>query len=227
MTEFLVWGGRGKYNTVMYAAVLFDFDGTLVDSYPAIAASVNHVRARRGLAPLTVDEVKRHVGRGPEHLLRHTVPGGDFEADLAIYRAHHPSVMGPLTELLPGAADALKHLHDKAVAVGLCSNKPRVFSEALLEQLDIARYFRVVIGPEDVAHLKPAPDMVLLAMKRLGVKPHETVYIGDMSVDVETARAAGVRAWVVATGSEPREALVEARPDRLLDTLDVEQLFER
>jgi 2-phosphoglycolate phosphatase len=210
----------------MYAAVLFDLDGTLVDSYPAIAASVNHVRARRGLPALSVDEVKRHVGRGPEHLLRHTVPGGDYEADLAVYRAHHPKVMGPLTELLPGAADTLRHLQRESVAAGLCSNKPRAFSQALLEQLDIARYFRVVIGPEDVAHLKPAPDMVLLAMKRLGVKADETLYIGDMSVDVETARAAGVPVWVVATGSEPREALVAARPDRLLDRLNI-HMFDR
>src|SRR5438045_442205 len=79
---------------------LFDFDGTLADSYAAIASSVNHVRARYGLALLPVAEVKRHVGRGPEYLLAHTVPGGDFAADLAAYRAHHPTVMAGLTELL-------------------------------------------------------------------------------------------------------------------------------
>jgi phosphoglycolate phosphatase len=211
---------------MLYDAVLFDLDGTLVDSFAAIAASVNHVRGGRGLPPLSVDEVKRHVGRGPEFLLRHTVPGGDYEADIAVYRAHHPTVMGPLTELLPGAAATLAWLQGQGVALGLCSNKPRLFSEALLERLGIAGCFRVVVGPEDVARLKPAPDMVLFAMSRLGVAASRTLYIGDMSVDIETARAAGVTVWVVASGSESREALLAARPDRLLDRLGADRFRE-
>src|SRR5215217_5504593 len=91
-------------------AVLFDLDGTLVDSYPAITASVNHVRAARGLPPLLVDEVRPHVGRGPNYLLEHTVPGTDLEADFARYRAHHPSVIVSGTRLLPGAAETLTAL---------------------------------------------------------------------------------------------------------------------
>src|SRR6478736_5533671 len=105
------------------AAVCFDFDGTLADSYSAIAASVNHVRGRHGLAPLSVEEVKRHVGRGPEHLLTHTVPGANLGPDLACYRAHHPSVMAKLTWLLPGAADLLAFLQGRGIVLGLCSNK--------------------------------------------------------------------------------------------------------
>jgi 2-phosphoglycolate phosphatase len=202
-----------------FAAVLFDFDGTLVDSYPAIAASVNHVRARRGLPPLPVEEVKRHVGRGPDHLLGHTVPGGDVATDLSIYRAHHPSVMGALTALLPGAAETLARLDDAGLRLGLCSNKPRIFSQVLLEQLGIARHFEVVLGPEDVAHLKPAPDMLQVAVRRLGLTPAQALYVGDMTVDIETARAAGLTVWVVATGSDSRAALVAARPDRLLERL--------
>src|SRR5262245_27076384 len=133
-----------------FAAVLFDFDGTLVDSYAAIAASVNHVRGRRGLPALTVDEVKRDVGRGPEYLLRHTAPGGDLDKDLVAYRAHHPTVMAGLTRLLPGAAETIERLAAAGLPLGLCSNKPRVFSQELLEHLGIAGRFHVVLGPEDV-----------------------------------------------------------------------------
>src|SRR5687768_784380 len=111
-----------------YAAVVFDFDGTLADSYAAIAASVNHVRNLRGLPPLSLDEVKRHVGRGAEYLLTHTVPGGDLAEDFARYRVHHPTVMAALTELLPGAAALLPGLKRAGKRVGLCSNKPRIFS---------------------------------------------------------------------------------------------------
>jgi phosphoglycolate phosphatase len=203
-----------------YTAVLFDFDGTLADSYGAIAASVNHVRARRGLAELTLDEVKQHVGRGPIHLLTHTVPSGDLETDLARYRAHHPSVMLAMTEFLPGVATLLPTLHRANKKIGLCSNKPRLFSQRLLQYLKVADLFDVVLGPEDVASPKPAPDMLLRAVERLGLPKERVLYVGDMVVDIQTARAAGVPVWAVATGSEARANLVDAGPDRLLETME-------
>lgn len=196
-------------------AVLFDFDGTLVDSYPAITASVNHVRAARGLPPLPVEEVTRHVGRGPDYLLSHTVPGYELDVDYSRYRAHHPTVMVGLTRLLPGAADLLVVLRRAGKRIGLCSNKPRLFSADLLAALGIADHFDVVLGPEDVRRPKPAPDMLLAALSRLGLPPSRVLYVGDMTVDVQTARAAGVTVWVVPTGSDDRAALEVARPDRL------------
>jgi 2-phosphoglycolate phosphatase len=200
-------------------AVLFDFDGTLIDSFPAIAASVNHVRALRGLAPLSVAEVTRHVGRGAWHLLRHTVERGELEANVAAYREHHPSVLRDLTRLLPGAREALDALKARGVRLGVCSNKPVDFSRRLVEYLGVAAHFDVVLGPEDVARPKPAPDMLLEAMRRLGCRPEEVLYVGDMTVDVETARAAGVTVWVVATGTDAAGVLDAARPDRRLGGL--------
>ena len=88
-------------------ALVFDFDGTLVDSYEAITASVNHVRAAHNLPPLSEPEVRRCVGRGPAYLLEHTVPGTDLEVDMARYRQHHPSVLRSGTRLLPGVAETL------------------------------------------------------------------------------------------------------------------------
>jgi phosphoglycolate phosphatase len=195
---------------------LFDFDGTLGDSYPAITASVNHVRAGYALTPLTVAQVLPHVGRGPAALLDATVGQGSSEANVAAYREHHPSVMIQGTTLLPGVEAALKLLHARGLLLGLCSNKPVAFTTALVAHLQIATYFRVVLGPENVAHPKPAPDMLLEAMRRLAVAPAETLYIGDMVVDIQTARAAGVRVWVVPTGSDTADTLSAAHPDRLL-----------
>jgi 2-phosphoglycolate phosphatase len=202
-----------------YAAVVFDFDGTLADSYAAIASSVNHVRNQRGLPALSIDEVKRHVGRGAEYLLEHTVPGGQLADDLACYRAHHPTVMMELTHILPDASALLQGLHQRGKKIGLCSNKPRLFSQRLLQHLDVAAYFDVVLGPEDVPRPKPAPDMLLTAISRLGLANEQVLYVGDMLVDIQTARSAGVRVWAVATGSEERQALVDAKPDRLLNDL--------
>ena len=201
-------------------AVLFDFDGTLIDSYPAIAASVNHVRGLHGLPPLSVLEVARHVGRGPAYLLRHTVGQGDTDANVAAYRAHHPSVLRSGTTLLPGAREALEALHARGIQLGICSNKPVDYTRLLVEYLGVAGLLDVVLGPEDVGRrLKPAPDILRLALQRLGVPPTQALYIGDMTVDVETARAAGVPVWVVATGSDPVETLDRSRPDRRLGSL--------
>jgi phosphoglycolate phosphatase len=199
--------------------VLFDFDGTLADSYAAIAASVNHVRAHHALPPLPELEVRRYVGRGPEHLLRNTIPGGDVPGDLDRYRAHHPAVMRRLTELLPGAREAVVALHHRGCRLGVCSNKPAIFTRELLGHLGLLPYFGVVLGPDDAPRPKPAPDMLVRALTLLHVPPAEALYVGDMTVDIECACAAGVRVWVVPTGSERREALEAARPDRLLENL--------
>jgi 2-phosphoglycolate phosphatase len=202
-----------------FAAVVFDFDGTLIDSYAPIAASVNFVRGEHGLGPLGVEEVKRHVGRGPDYLLAHTVPGYRRDVDVARYRAHHPTVMFAGTRLMPGAVDVLRALHAAGKRLGLCSNKPRVFSVELLRHLGVGDLFDVVLGPEDVARPKPAPDMLIVALGRLALPANRVLYVGDMTVDVQTARAAAVAVWVVPTGSDDRAALEQARPDRLLDGL--------
>ena len=200
-------------------AVLFDFDGTLVDSYPAITASVNHVRASYGLPPLPVDEVRRHVGRGPGYLLTHTVPGGNLERDEARYRAHHPSVLRSGTHLLPGASEIIPTLKTAGFLLGICSNKPVAFTRQLLDYFHLTEFIDVVLGPEDVPNPKPAPDMLAAALARLGVRPEEALYVGDMTVDIQSGRAAGVRVWVVATGSDDAATLTAARPDRALPDL--------
>jgi phosphoglycolate phosphatase len=203
-----------------FRGVLFDFDGTLADSYPAITASVNHVRSLYGLAPLPEAEVRRHVGRGAAYLLDKTVPQGSLAADVEAYRAHHPSVLQSGTSLLPGAADALRALHGRGFRLGVCSNKPVAFTRELVTYLGVAPYLNLVLGPEDVERPKPAPDMLRAALPRLGLDAREVLYVGDMVVDIQTARAAGLAVWVVPTGSEERDALARARPDRLLSGLE-------
>ncbi len=202
-----------------YRAVLFDFDGTLVDSYGAITASVNHVRSLHGLAALGESEVRRHVGRGMLHLLQHTVPGFDLEVDAARYREHHPSVLRSGTRLLPGAAEVLETFHSHRTKLAVCSNKPNAFTRELVAILGLSEFFTAVLGPDDVQRIKPAPDMLLAALNKLRVKASEALYVGDMVVDIETARGAGVDVWVVPTGSNERAALEAARPDRVLDNL--------
>jgi phosphoglycolate phosphatase len=200
-------------------AVLFDFDGTLGDSYPAITASVNHVRAMYGLPPMTEEQVRPHVGHGPDQLLQGTVGQGSTAANVAAYLAHHPSVMHEGTRLMPGAAEALSALRGRGLRLAVCSNKPVAFTRDLLAYLGVADRFEVVLGPEDVLRPKPAPDMLGEALRRLAVRAADALYVGDMDVDIQTGRAAGVTVWVVATGSDTPAVLEAAKPDGLFFSL--------
>jgi phosphoglycolate phosphatase len=200
-------------------AVIFDFDGTLADSYAAITASVNHVRHSHRLPALAEADVRPHVGLGLPYLLEQTVPGVDQPRDQAAYRSHHPTVMLAGTRLLPGAAAALEAIHRSGRRVAVCSNKPRAFTKDLIDYLGIRPWVDAVFGPEDVARPKPAPDMLRKAVAWLGVTSAQALYVGDMVVDIETALAAGLRVWVVATGSDDRAALEAAGPERILDGL--------
>jgi phosphoglycolate phosphatase len=204
----------------MFRAVVFDLDGTLVDSFTPIAASVNHVRSCRGLAPMPVKDIKRLVGRGARALMTDAVEVGDLEENLALYLAHHPTVIRDGTTLLPGAREALDFWRGQGARLAVCSNKPIAFTRQIMEHLGLAKLFSALIGPEDAGRPKPAPDMLLLALERVGVRTEEALYIGDMVVDVLTGRAAGVETWAVATGTESAEALRAAGASRVLLSLE-------
>jgi phosphoglycolate phosphatase len=182
------------------AAVMFDFDGTLADSFGAITASVNHTRARFGHPPLAEDTVKESVGFGLENLVERLVPGADPAAAAAVYREHHPGVMVSGTRLFPGVLTTLAGLTARGIPMAVCSNKSVHFTKRLVEGLGLGPYFAAVLGPEDVAAPKPHPAMLLEGAARLKVSPAACVYVGDMTVDVHAARAAGMPVWIVPFG---------------------------
>ena len=198
-----------------FRAVLFDMDGTLVDSYAAITASVNHTLQHYGRPPLTEERVRSLVGRGLEDLMQRILPDIDPDEAAAVYRAHHPSVLASHTRLLPCVEDGLKTLHSAGIKLGVCSNKLSRFTRELLQILNCNQYFDVVLGPEDVGVTKPDPAMLLIAMERLGVSRDEALYVGDMEVDIDTGRNAGVETWAVPTGSNDEATLRAAGAQRL------------
>lgn len=198
-------------------AVLFDFDGTLADSFDAITASAQHTRTHFGLPPLLPAEIRSRVGWGLVRLMAELIPGADPEAAVAVYRAHHAGVMLPMTRLLPGVAETLAALDTRGVPMAVCSNKMVAFTRELLATLGVANRFRAVLGPDSVGGIaKPDPAMVVEALRLLGVPAGHALYVGDMSVDIETARAAGVRVWVVPSGVQSADTLRAHGPDRLL-----------
>ena len=199
-------------------AALFDFDGTLADSFAAIASSTNHVRERYGLPVLPEAEVRRYVGYGLANLMETLVPTAPAEAAMDVYREHHAATMLAGTRLFPGVADTLAELRRRGYTLAVCSNKRVDFTRRLVADLDVGGLFAAVLGPEDVGVPKPHPAMLLEAAKRLGAAPAESVYVGDMAVDVEAGKAAGMTVWLVPGGAgDPAEA-VAAGPDRVLES---------
>lgn len=198
-------------------AVLFDFDGTLADSFAAIAASTNHARKTFGLPPLPVDEIRSYVGHGLVQLMTDLVPTAP-SADVAVqvYREHHRTIAVAQTTLLPGVAEAVAELHRRGIALGVCSNKAVSFTTELVNHLFPTGTFGAVMGPEDVGRPKPDPAMLIEACRHLEVPVSETVYVGDMSVDVLTGKAAGMTTWLVPGGAGHWDEAVAAGPDRIL-----------
>lgn len=198
-------------------AVLFDFDGTLADSFAAITASTNHVRESFGLPAMSENEVRRLVGWGLEHLMAEVCPG--FPADEAVrrYREHHPTVMDAGTKLFPGVAAALTALHAGGLKMAVCSNKAVQFTRTLVARLGLGELMGGVFGPEDAGgRPKPDPGMLLAACERLGVSAAEAIYVGDMSIDVLAGKAAGMRVWLVNVGGAGTDDPRAAGPDRVL-----------
>ena len=203
-------------------AALFDFDGTLADSFAAITSSTNHVRASYGLPPMAEGAVRAYVGYGLDNLMADLVPGASVDEAVARYRAHHATVMIPQTRLMPGAAEAIPELARRGYKLAVCSNKRVEFTRELVRALGLGEYFTHVLGPDDVGgRAKPDPAMLVEGLTRLKVSAADAVYIGDMIVDVQTARAANVEVWVISSDGTGEFVPVEGepRPDRVLRSL--------
>ena len=204
----------------MARLVVFDLDGTLVDSSRDIAASVNAAlgRVAPGTAALSLEAVLSFVGEGAgllvERSLRHAGLGLSTEEVLPVYLDCYRERLLDTTRLYPGVAEALDALAGTTLAV--LTNKPGDMSRTILEGLGVASRFARVWGAGDVPSRKPDPAGLLGLMSELGASASETWMVGDSATDVGVARAAGTRVAGVTWGFHPA-ALRAAAPDRVLD----------
>ena len=202
--------------------LVFDLDGTLVDSTLDLANSVNATRVHLGMPPLPVSTVASYVGNGAPVLIRKAI-GTDADEetlDLALtyflswYRDHILDNTLPYAGVMDGLEQAQRAGHKMAVL----TNKPERFSKTLLAGLGMDKYFFRVYGGNSFPEKKPNPFGLHKLMEEAGAQPESTWMIGDSSVDILTARNAGVRCVGVTYGIQP-ESLETYPPDVLLDSL--------
>lgn len=196
-------------------AIIFDLDGTLVDSYPGIQESLNHTRLQFGLPPYDLATVKTMVGRGMENLMRQALGEEHFREGMAIFRKSYDQAHLTGTMVLPGVRQTLAELMSRGFKMAVASNKPSGYSLNILRHLEIDSYFAECSGPDRAGSTKPDPAMLNGLMRDLGVNQQETLYVGDMVLDAEAARNAGVRLALVATGGNTYAELETAEPDFL------------
>ena len=211
-------------------AVVFDLDGTLLNTLEDLASATNWALRHNGLPERTIDKVRCFVGNGVRRLIERAVPEGTEAAELetvfADFKAYYVDHCQDCTCLYDGISEMLVELKSTGYKLAIVSNKLQAGVDELYE-----RYFRetidVAIGEREGVRRKPAPDMVETALKELGVAADGAVYVGDSDVDLQTARNSGLACVSVLWGFRDRDFLVEhgatcmvERPDEIVSLLN-------
>ena len=203
--------------------LIFDLDGTLIDSRLDLAQSVNAMRAHLGMPPVENERVYSYVGNGAPVLIRRALgeQAGEAEvrAGLAYFLEHYAVHDLEHTTLYPGVRESLDRLHAAGKHLAVLTNKPVKMSRDIVEGLGVGSLFFRVYGGNSFEFKKPNPIGVEALMKEAGVDRPRTLMIGDSSVDVHTARNAGIRCYGVTYGFQP-ESLTDPAPDRLADRME-------
>lgn len=205
----------------MIHAVVFDLDGTLLNTLDDLAAAANVALAAHGMPPRTVDEVRRFVGNGVAKLIERAVPAGTdaatqqavFDTFRTYYAEHNLDATAPYNGILP----TLARLRDAGIAMAVVSNKLEEATAALCRHF-FSDLITVAVGDAPDRPRKPAPDGTLLALTRLGAAADEAIFVGDSDVDVLTAHNAGLPCIGVTWGFRDADSLHTAGAAHLIDT---------
>ncbi|MCL6285464.1 phosphoglycolate phosphatase [Ruegeria sp. 2012CJ41-6] len=179
----------------MKPAIVFDLDGTLIDSVPDLAAAVNLTLTARGLPELDLTTIIGFVGNGLPKLVERVMTHGGVDMGLhskltRITLDNYMRAPTARTVLYAGVRDMLEAFTTSGNALGICTNKPEAAARQVLDALDLSRFFAVVVGGDTLAQRKPDPAPLLHVFEQLGAGPR--FYVGDSEVDAETAQRAGV-----------------------------------
>jgi len=202
-----------------FRGVIFDLDGTLIDSYQAIYLSFQYAYTRMGLPPLSYEDTRKVVGLGLT-ITFHDLLGAERTPEaLRLFRQRYGEVFADHTHLLPGAQETICELHRRGIRQAIATNKLGRFSRAIIRHFGLGECFVAVLGDEDVTRNKPNSEMLLAAIGELGLPKEEVVMVGDSLVDIHAAQNTGIRIFAIPSGTTKREDLRQARPTAILDRL--------
>ena len=204
--------------------IIFDLDGTLVDAYRAICSSVNFVLKRLNYPRQPDAVIRRKVGWGDENLLKPFVSPKELPKALRLYRKHHGKSLLRYARLLPAAGFVLERLQDKGYKLAVASNRPTKFSRIIIRHLAIGEYFDYVLCADKLKHRKPHPEILRKIMKKFFLKPACTLYVGDMAIDAQAGKRAGVKTIIVTTGSSSKQEIRRRKPYKII--AKISQLFD-
>jgi len=202
-------------------ALIFDLDGTLVDSLPGIADSLTRALASLGLPPHKRLAIRGFIGHGARGLISRAAPAGSAEPLLAAleqaFKADYDLTWQQGTAVYPGVAGVLAHLQRRGIALAVLTNKPHAFATSMVGSLFPALTFAAVLGQREGIPHKPDPAGAIEIAATLGLPMSAVTLIGDSTMDIETARSAGMQAVAVSWGYHDRVALEASMPDALID----------
>ena len=197
--------------------IVYDLDGTLVDTLADITQSVNHMLARLDRPPQPASAIRRAVGRGLRELVRSCLQVDDatlIEQGMTIYRAFYTQHLLDHSGLYPGAIPLLEHFRGRRQAV--ITNKPNPYSKEILTRLGVADFFFMIVAGDADFPKKPDPASLLAIMRGSGAGPQETVFIGDSAIDVQTGKQAGAVTIGIEHGFADDGELAAAAPDLIV-----------
>jgi phosphoglycolate phosphatase len=204
---------------MFYEFIIFDLDGTLVDSQGDITSAVNCVREELGFAPLSIEEVRACLGSGIKSLVERVVPDKSEkvrEDALERFKFHYGKRLTDTTKPYDGALEMLEAL--KGVKKAVLSNKTETFSKEILERLGLLKYFTAVWGGDTLGVKKPDPKPILDLIKNSKAEKSKTLMVGDSANDFKAAAAAGIKCAAVLYGYSTPQQIKEFNPDYLIKT---------
>ena len=203
-----------------YDAVIFDLDGTLLDTLEDLRSSVNHALRAFGFPERSLEEIRTFVGNGVRNLMLKAVPGGAdearFEDVFAEFRRWYAVHWREVTCPYAGVVELMEELHGRGLKLAVVSNKSDAEVRKLCEEF-FGGILSAVRGEVPGVPRKPAPDSVILVLESLGVERGRALYVGDSEVDVRTARNAGVKCAAVTWGFRTKEELTAEGADTFID----------
>ncbi len=212
--------------------VMIDLDGTLIDTVPDLAAAANRALADLGRPAWDESHYRKWIGNGVPRFVKRALTGAMqaepevalFERALALFRKHYAAAVADLSRPYAGVVETLERLTATGFSLACITNKAEAFTLPLLKQLDLYKYFKLVLSGDSLPQQKPDPLPLLHACKHFGISPDHGVLVGDSSNDVAAARAAGMPVICVTYGYNHGHDIRDSHPDAVVDSLtDVPQ----